>query len=116
MSVRKKYLVTGAAGFIGSNFVRYLYKNEKDIEVRVLDKMTYAANPQTVEELKKYPHFKFFKGDICDPKIVARVMDGVDVVVNFAAESAVDRSIDDPASFLSTDIVGVYVLLQEARK
>ncbi len=116
MSVRRKYLITGAAGFIGSNFVRYLYKNEHDIEVRVLDKMTYAANPQTVEELKKYPHFKFLKGDICDPKIVARAMDGVNVVVNFAAESAVDRSIDDPASFLSTDIAGVYVLLQEARQ
>ena len=86
MSARtKKYLVTGSAGFIGSNFVRYLYKNERGIVVRCLDKMTYAANPQTVEELKKYPNFKFFKGDICDPVIVARAMDGLDVVVNFAA-------------------------------
>ena len=66
----KKYLVTGAAGFIGSNFVRYLYKHEGNIEVRCLDKMTYAANPQTIEELKKFPNFKFFKGDICDPAIV----------------------------------------------
>lgn len=112
---KKKYLVTGAAGFIGSNFVHYLYQQYKDIEVVVLDKMTYAGSPQSVEELKKYPHFSFIQGDICDPVIVKEAMQGANVVVNFAAESAVDRSIHDPDSFLKTDVLGVYTLLQEAR-
>jgi dTDP-glucose 4,6-dehydratase len=111
-----KYLITGGAGFIGSNFVRYLYEHEKNVSVRVLDKMTYAASPQTITELKKFPRFTFLKGDICNPKIVSKAMNGVDVVVNFAAESAVDRSINDPGSFLDTDIKGVYVLLEEARR
>jgi dTDP-glucose 4,6-dehydratase len=110
------YLVTGAAGFIGSNFVHYLYQKHKNIEVTVLDKMNYAAHPQSIEELRQYPGFKFIKGDICDPVIVKKAMQGVHVVVNFAAESAVDRSIDDPDSFLKTDIAGVYILLQEARQ
>ena len=112
----KKYLITGGAGFIGSSFIRYLYRHKKNIEVRCLDKMTYAANLQTVKELKKSFNFQFYKDDICDPAAVRQAMAGVDVVVNFAAESAVDRSINDPSAFIRTDVQGVYVLLQEARR
>ncbi len=112
---RKKYLITGAAGFIGSNFVHYLYAHHKDIEVTVLDKMNYAGNPLSIKGMEKYPGFNFIKGDICDPRAVKQAMQGAQVVVNFAAESAVDRSISDPDSFLKTDVLGVYVLLQEAR-
>lgn len=112
---KTKYLVTGAAGFIGSNFVHFLYKNHKDIEVIVLDKLNYSGSLKSIEELRQYPNFTFVQGDICDPVIVKEVMQGAHVVVNFAAEAAVDRSIDDPDSFLKTDILGVFTLLQEAR-
>ena len=115
MVKKTRYLITGAAGFIGSNFVHYLYKKHKDIEVEVLDKMTYAGSIQTIKEMEKYPGFSFIQGDICDPVIVKKAMQGAHVIVNFAAESAVDRSIDDPDSFLKTDVLGVYSLLQEAR-
>ena len=111
-----KYLITGAAGFIGSNFVHYLYQKEQDLEVRVLDKLTYAGNLQNLKELEQYKGYQFIKGDICDAKIVREVMNDIDVVINFAAESAVDRSIDDPDAFLRTDIFGVYTLLNQARQ
>ena len=111
-----KYLVTGAAGFIGSNFVHYLYSRHKGIEVRVLDKMCYSGVKRNIDEMRGYPGFSFIQGDICDPVIVKRAMQGVDVVVNFAAEASVDRSIQDPDSFLKTDVLGVYTLLQQARQ
>lgn len=110
------YLVTGGAGFIGSNFVRYLYGQGGDVAVRVLDKLTYAGNPANLREFEGRRGYEFIQGDICDADVVHRAMQGVDVVVNFAAEVSVDRSIDDPQSFLKTDIVGVYTLLQEARQ
>ncbi len=113
--VKKRYLITGAAGFIGSNFVHYLYQQHKDIEVVVLDKMTYAGNIQNIKGMQRYSGFSFIQGDICDPVIVKKAMQGAHIVVNFAAEAAVDRSIDDPDSFLKTDVLGVYSLLQEAR-
>lgn len=112
----KKYLVTGAAGFIASNFVHYLYQHHNDIAVTVLDKMTYAGHPLSIDALRQYPNFNFVQGDICDPLIVKDVMQDVNVVVNFAAESAVDRSIDNPDSFLKTDVLGVFTLLQAARE
>ncbi|HOW35829.1 MAG TPA: dTDP-glucose 4,6-dehydratase [Candidatus Omnitrophota bacterium] len=113
---KKIYLITGGAGFIGSNFVHYLYEKEENIEVRVLDKLTYAANLRNLKEFESRRGFEFIRGDICDAKVVKKAMAGAQVVVNFAAETAVDRSIDDPQSFLKTDIFGVYVLLNEARK
>jgi len=112
----RKYLVTGGAGFIGSNFVRHLYASDKNIFVCVLDKLTYSGNLENLKEFAGRKDFEFIKGDICDEKIVQRAMQGSEVVINFAAEAAVDRSIDDPQSFIKTDIFGVYTLLEEARK
>ncbi len=111
-----KYLITGGAGFIGSNFVHYLYREHKNIAICVLDKLGYSANVENFRQYFSRRDFTFIKGDICDAKAVAAAMSGVDVVVNFAAEVAVDRSIDDAQSFLKTDIFGVYTLLEEARK
>ncbi len=116
MAKTLKYLVTGGAGFIGSNFVHYLYRKYKNIKVCVLDKLGYSASLENVREYLKRGDFEFIKGDICDAKVVAKAMAKADIVVNFAAEVAVDRSIDDPQSFLKTDIFGVYTLLEEARK
>jgi len=113
---KKVYLITGAAGFIGSNFVHYLFGKEKDIEVRVLDKLCYSANLKNLKVFEGQPNFKFIEGDICNKETVKEAMEGANVVVNFAAETAVDRSIESPESFLYTDIVGVYTLLEEARK
>jgi len=111
-----KYLITGAAGFIGSNFVRHLYNTGEKSQVRVLDKLTYSGNLENLKDFEGRADFEFIKGDICDAKTVQRAMQGAQVVVNFAAEAAVDRSIDDPQSFIKTDIFGVYTLLEEARK
>lgn len=115
MRWNKKILVTGGAGFIGSNFVHYLYQKYEDIRVCVLDKLTYSGNLENLKAVEERREFEFIQGDICDEYVVRRAMEGVDVVVNFAAEVAVDRSIDDPWSFLKTDIFGVYTLLNEAR-
>ncbi|MDR1772109.1 MAG: dTDP-glucose 4,6-dehydratase [Hungatella sp.] len=111
-----KYLVTGGAGFIGSNFVKYLYENETDIHITVLDKLTYSGNMDNLAEVVNREDFKFVKGDICDAGLVEELMTGIHVVVNFAAEVAVDRSIDQKQSFLMTDVIGVYVLLEQALK
>ena len=112
----RKYLVTGGAGFIGSNFVKYLYKTEKDIQVVVLDKLTYSGNLDNLKDVMEREDFQFVKGDICDKELVDKVMKDVNVVVNFAAEVAVDRSIDNKESFLYTDIIGVHVLMESVLK
>lgn len=113
----KKYLVTGGAGFIGANFVKYLIEKYEDkINIIVLDKLTYAGNLKTLEnELDK---IDFIKGDICDSKIVSEVFSdhNIDYVVNFAAESHVDRSIENPQLFLLTNILGTQNLLDYAMK
>lgn len=112
-----KFLITGGCGFIGSNFIRYLFKNyKKDVFVVNLDKLTYAGNPENLKEFEGFSNYKFIKGDICNPKDVKKAMVDVEIVVNFAAETHVDRSILGPDSFLKTDIFGVYVLLEEAIK
>ncbi|MBM4048845.1 MAG: dTDP-glucose 4,6-dehydratase, partial [Planctomycetes bacterium] len=113
-------LVTGGAGFIGSHFARRMV--QKGERVVVLDKLTYAGNPENLKPITQNPElaarFKFYKGDICDRALVDHVMsaEGVKVVVNFAAESHVDRSILSAESFIDTDIKGAYVLLDAARK
>lgn len=111
-----KILVTGGCGFIGSNFIRYwLNKNKKD-KVFNLDKLTYAGHLSSTKDFKKNKNYKFVKGDICDSKVVERAMKGVDIVVHFAAESHVDRSIKDPDIFVKTNIIGTKVLLDSALK
>ena len=111
-----RLLVTGGAGFIGSNFTRMALKNKPDWKVTVLDKLTYAGRRENLEDLETDPRFTFVLGDICDEKAVSEAMERCDTVVNFAAETHVDRSIDDASSFVRTDIEGVRVLLEEFRK
>ncbi len=112
----RKILVTGGAGFIGSNFTRYILRTYEDIEVVVLDKLTYAGNLDNLKEVEDNPRYRFVRGDICDEKVVEEVMRGCDCVINFAAETHVDRSIGDPSSFIMTDVYGTYVLLEATRK
>lgn len=109
-----KLLVTGGAGFIGSNFIHYWLKNHPQDQIINYDKLTYAGNLENLKDIEKNPNYTFVKGDICDIKMVASVMPQVDIVVNFAAESHVDRSIIDPAPFILTNVVGTQVLLDAA--
>lgn len=112
----KRLLVTGGAGFIGSNFARYMLAKYPDYRITVLDALTYAGNLDNFADLWANPNFQFFKGNIEDPVIVDNVARNVDAVINFAAESHVDRSIDNPGAFIETDVRGVYVLLEAAKK
>ena len=113
-----KILVTGGAGFIGSNFVYYELDNYPNDEVICLDKLTYAGNLETLEIAMKNPKFKFVKGDIADRVFVDELFasEQPDVVVNFAAESHVDRSIENPEIFLQTNVIGTSVLMDACRK
>jgi dTDP-glucose 4,6-dehydratase len=112
--IGKRLLVTGGAGFIGCNFVRHMLKEHPDTDIVVLDKLTYAGRLENLEEVQK--RIKFVKGDICDKEVVKKTMEGCDSVVNFAAESHVDRSIASPEDFVRTDVLGVFTLLEEARR
>jgi dTDP-glucose 4,6-dehydratase len=111
-------LVTGGAGFIGSNFVRYLLGVEPDIRIITLDALTYSGSLENLKELPHSDHHVFVKGDICDPGLVARLLRDyeIDTIVHFAAESHVDRSILGPALFVQTNIVGTATLLEAARQ
>ncbi|MEA1964819.1 MAG: GDP-mannose 4,6-dehydratase, partial [Candidatus Aerophobetes bacterium] len=136
-------LITGGAGFIGSNFARYILKKYPHYRVIVLDKLTYAGNLDNLKQFlnpdnlylkedypTKYSHhpvdelkasfplndFLFIQGDICDAELVGRVFPRVDIVINFAAETHVDRSIMEAGSFVTTDVYGTYVLLEAAKK
>ena len=113
-----KILVTGGAGFIGSNFVYYMLEKHTDYDIVCLDKLTYAGNLHTLEKAMKNKHFKFVKGDIADKEFVFDLFkqENFDIVVNFAAESHVDRSILDPAIFLKTNIIGTQVLMDASRE
>ncbi|MFM7411558.1 MAG: dTDP-glucose 4,6-dehydratase [Actinomycetota bacterium] len=110
-----KQFVTGAAGFIGSNYVRYVLENTDD-EVTVFDSLTYAGNLSTLKDVDDNPRFNFVKGNICDPAAVAESMKGHDAVVHFAAESHVDRSIDGSEDFILTNCFGTNVVIDAARK
>ena len=112
----RKYLVTGGAGFIGSNFIRHLLEVEPGASVINLDALTYAGVRATVAELDADSRHSFVHGDVRDQTLVDGLMDGVDVVVHFAAESHVDRSIAGPTPFLETNVVGTGVLLDAARR
>jgi dTDP-glucose 4,6-dehydratase len=112
-----KLLVTGGCGFIGSHFVRHILESRGDgVSVVNLDKLTYAANPANLAEVAHHPRYRFLRGDIVDPDVVRLAMEGCDGVVNFAAETHVDRSLLGDASFIETDVRGVFVLLEEARR
>ncbi|MBI3341957.1 dTDP-glucose 4,6-dehydratase [Candidatus Curtissbacteria bacterium] len=109
-----KLLVTGGAGFIGSNFIHYWIKNHKDDEIVNIDKLTYAGNLENLKDIENNPNYSFVHADICDPEAVKKAISGVETVVHFAAESHVDRSILDPSSFVKTNILGTQVLLDAA--
>ena len=112
-----KIIVTGGAGFIGGNFVHYMIKKYPDYQIICLDKLTYAGNLETLESVMDNPHFTFVKGDIADREFVYDLFEKEkpDIIVNFAAESHVDRSITDPGIFLQTNVIGTGVLLDACR-
>lgn len=112
----QKLLVTGGFGFIGSSYIRLLLTEHEDVSVVNLDLMTYAANPTTLRDFENDPRYTFVRGDIADPETVARALDGCDAVVNFAAETHVDRSIQDAKPFVHTNVEGVRVLLEAVRE
>ena len=110
-------IVTGGAGFIGSNFIFHMLKEHPENRIICLDKLTYAGNLSTLKPIMDHPRFRFAKLDICDREGVYRLFEEEkpDVVVNFAAESHVDRSIDNPTVFLETNIIGTSVLMDACR-
>ena len=112
------YFVTGGCGFIGANFIQYLLKKTKPKSVINLDKLTYAGNQKNLADFEQDPRYIFVHGDICDAELVSRLLTEYqpNYIINFAAESHVDRSIDGPAEFIQTNIVGTSVLLQESLK
>src|SRR6266699_3887958 len=111
-----KIFVTGGAGFIGSNFIRYVLETKENVSVVNYDKLTYAGNLANLESVADNPNYEFVKGDICDAAAVQAAMRGCDAVIHFAAESHVDRSIYEPAPVIQTNVTGTFILLEVARK
>ncbi len=114
----KTYLVTGGAGFIGSNFIYYMFKKSNDIKIINLDKLTYAGNLENLKNIENNANYSFIQGDICDKDLLGGLFENYDIdyVVNFAAESHVDRSITEPEIFVQTNVLGTSVLLNTAKK
>jgi dTDP-glucose 4,6-dehydratase len=112
-----RVLVTGGAGFIGSNFIHYILQQHPDWQVTNLDKLTYAGNLENLKDIEKHPGYHFVRGDITDRELIAELLkNGFEVIVNFAAESHVDRSIMDASPFVETNIKGTQVLLEGVRQ
>ncbi|HBU06757.1 MAG TPA: dTDP-glucose 4,6-dehydratase [Candidatus Magasanikbacteria bacterium] len=111
-----KLLITGGAGFIGSNFIHYWLKTHPEDEITNFDLLTYAGNLESLKDVVDNPNYKFVKGDICDRDLVFSLVSGVDLIVHFAAESHVDRSILDSSAFVRTNVLGTQVLLEAARE
>lgn len=112
-----RVLVTGGCGFIGSNFIHYLLEKDASVSVINYDRLTYAGNPANLDDVAGNPRYRFVRGDIADPDAVRNIVgEGVDAIINFAAESHVDRSIHDAAPFVRTNVVGTQVLLDAARE
>ncbi|MEI6913778.1 MAG: dTDP-glucose 4,6-dehydratase [Armatimonadota bacterium] len=112
----KKILVTGGAGFIGSNFVRHMLNKYPEYHIHVLDAMTYAGNLENLADVALNPNLYFFTGDIRDEALIDNLVPNMDAIVNFAAETFVDRSIQSPGDFITTDVVGTFRLLEAARR
>lgn len=114
----KTIIVTGGAGFIGSNFIFHMLKVHPDYRIICIDKLTYAGNLSTLKTVMDNPNFKFYKTDICDREAIYKIFEDEkpDIVVNFAAESHVDRSIEDPSVFLQTNVIGTSVMMDACRK
>ncbi len=112
-----KVFITGGAGFIGSNFIRYWLRQYPDSEIVNFDKLTYAGNLDNLADVARQPNYRFVAGDICRPdQVLSALQADTDLLMNFAAESHVDRSIEDPTDFIHTNVVGVQVLLDAARQ
>src|SRR3974390_1017964 len=112
-----KVLVTGGAGFIGSNFVRHLLQTHPEVEITNFDKLNYAGNAENLADVAEDPRYQFLRGDIADPKAVAEVFKaGFEAVIHFAAETHVDRSIEDAVPFLQANVAGTHCLLEAARR
>ena len=111
-----RLLITGGAGFIGSNFIRYTLRKYPACKIINLDKLTYAGNPENLHDLRRNKNYSFVKGDICESKLVEKLIDKCGYVINFAAATHVDRSIKDPLDFVKTNVFGTYVLLEACRK
>lgn len=111
-----KILLTGGAGFMGSNMIHYLLRTYKDVEIVNFDNLTYAGNLENLSDIVEDPRYTFVKGDISDAKAIDEVVKGVDLVINYAAETHVDRSILEPKAFVDTNIYGVYNILEAVRK
>ncbi|MCD4738778.1 MAG: GDP-mannose 4,6-dehydratase, partial [Anaerolineae bacterium] len=116
----RKLMVTGGAGFIGSNFVRYMLEKYPDYSIVVYDKLTYAGRLENLQDVAERftDHYKFVRGDICNMELVDQTVqcEDVDTIINFAAETHVDRSLMDPGAFIQTDVYGTFVLLEAAKK
>ncbi len=111
-----KILITGGAGFIGSNFIRYILNKYPRYKIINLDKLTYCGNPENLKDVRGNPNYRFIQGDICDRTVVNRLSKDCQAIINFAASTHVDRSIADPAEFIRTNLYGTYVLLEAAKK
>lgn len=111
----KRVLVTGGMGFIGCNFVKYMFREHDDVKIINLDKLTYAGNPENLKDLKD-KRYAFVEGDVCDKSVVDKAVSKCDAIVHFAAETHVDRSIMYAGDFVTTDVFGTFVLLEAARK
>ena len=111
-----KILVTGGAGFIGSNFIRTVINKHPDVKVINYDKLTYAGSLESLKDIEKNKNYTFIKGDVCDAELVNKAAKGIDIIFNFAAESHVDRSIQDPFVFAKSNVLGTHTLLEAARK
>ncbi|MFA5050819.1 MAG: dTDP-glucose 4,6-dehydratase [Patescibacteria group bacterium] len=114
----KKILVTGGAGFIGSNFIHYIFKKYKNYQIVNLDKLNYCGNLENLKDIEKNPNYKFIKGDICDKNLIDNLLknEKPDAIINFAAMTHVDRSILDAEEFIKTNILGVQILLEASKK